>query len=181
MNDLSSKTLERLIKKNVRLFNLKLKKRKEDPFLLSEDYHLSTWIENELFSWELQQTIGITNNSKIHMMMFMHPIIVNDANRKEFIEFANAANIWLGASLGRFWVNSDNDFCFECYLPELLIDGHLDDLEQQLFDLPFSHFKDCLTPLMQLKDGNWPIETAIQYLDELRTEGFVDNSEYGLW
>ena len=180
MDDLSRKTLERLIKKNVRLFNLKLKKRKENPFLLSEDYHISTWIENELFSWELQQTIEITNNSKIHMMMFMHPIIINDDNRKEFIEFANTANIWLGASLGKFWVNNDNDFCYECNLPEFLI-GHLDDLEQQLFDLPFSHFSDCLTPLMQLKDGNWTVEKAIRYLDELRTEGFVDNSEYGLW
>ena len=180
MNMILTKHLNELIKKNARLFNLQIKKKRDEPFLLCEEYHLSTGIENELFSWELQQTIGITNNSKIHMMMFMHPIIVNDANRKEFIEFANAANIWLGASLGRFWVNNDNDFCYECYLPELLID-HPNDLEQQLFDLPFSHFKDCLTPLMQLKDKNWPIETAIQYLDELRTEGFVDNSEYGLW
>ena len=77
-------------------------------------------------------------------------------------------------------VNNDNDFCYECYLPELLI-NHLDELEQQLFDLPFSHFRDCLTPLMQLKDGKWTIEKAIQYLDELRTEGYVDNSSYGLW
>ena len=57
----------------------------------------------------------------------------------------------------------------------------MDELEQQLFDLPFSHFRDCLTPLMQLKDGKWTIEKAIQYLDELRTEGYVDNSSYGFW
>lgn len=180
MSDLSRKNLEELVKKNVRLFNLQFKKRKENPFLLSEEYHLATGVENELFSWELQQTIGITNNGKFHMMMFMHPIIVNDNNRREFIEFANAANMWLGASLGRFWVNYDNDFCYECYLPELLT-SYLDELEQQLFDLPFAHFKDCLTPLMQLKEGKWTVEKAIQYLDELRTEGYVDNSEYGLW
>ena len=180
MNDLTRKNLEGLVKKNVRLFNLQFKKRKENPFLLSEEYHLSTGVENELFSWELQQTIGITNNGKIHMMMFMHPIIVNDNNRREFIEFANAANMWLGTPLGRFWINNDNDFCYECYLPELLT-SYLDELEQQLFDLPFAHFKDCLTPLMQLKEGKWTVEKAIQYLDELRTEGYVDNSEYGLW
>lgn len=180
MKDILRKQLDELIKKNVRLFNLQMKKKRDEPFLLCEEYHLLTGIENELFSWELQQTIGITENGKIHMMMFMHPIIVNDNNRREFIEFANAANMWLGASLGRFWVNNDNDFCYECYLPELLI-NHLDELEQQLFDLPFSHFRDCLTPLMQLKDGKWTIEKAIQYLDELRTEGYVDNSSYGLW
>ena len=180
MKDILRKQLDELIKKNVRLFNLQMKKKRDEPFLLCEEYHLSTGIENELFSWELQQTIGITENGKIHMMMFMHPIIVNDNNRREFIEFANAANMWLGASLGRFWVNYDNDFCYECYLPEFLI-NHLDELEQQLFDLPFSHFRDCLTPLMQLKDGKWTIEKAIQYLDELRTEGYVDNSSYGLW
>ena len=180
MKDILRKQLDELIKKNVRLFNLQMKKKRDEPFLLSEEYHLSTGIENELFSWELQQTIGITENGKIHMMMFMHPIIVDDNNHREFIEFANAANLWLGSSLGRFWINQDNDFCYECYLPKLLID-HLEELEQQLFDKPFSHFRDCLTPLLQLKDGKWTVDKAIKYINELRTEGFIDNSEYGLW
>lgn len=180
MNDVSKKNLEGLIKKNVRLFNLQMKRKRDNPFLVCEDYHLSTRIENELFVWELQQTIGITESGKIHMMMFMHPIVVSDNNREEFIEFANAANFWLGSSLGRFWINKDNDFCYECYLPELLI-GYIDELEQQLFDKPFSHFKDCLTPLLQLKEGKWNAGKAIQYIDELRTNGVVDNSEYGLW
>ena len=134
MKDILRKQLDELIKKNVRLFNLQMKKKRDEPFLLCEEYHLSTGIENELFSWELQQTIGITENGKIHMMMFMHPIIVDDNNHREFIEFANAANLWLGSSLGRFWINQDNDFCYECYLPKLLID-HLEELEQQLQEL----------------------------------------------
>lgn len=179
MKDIFRKQLDELIKKNVRLFNLQMKKKRDEPFLLSEEYHLSTGIENELFSWELQQTIGITENGKIHMMMFMHPIIVDDNNRREFIEFANAANLWLGSSLGRFWINQDNDFCYECHLPEFMID-HLDELEQQLFDKPFSHFRDILTPLIQLKDRKWTADKAIKYINELRTEGFIDNLEYGL-
>ena len=88
MKDIFRKQLDELIKKNVRLFNLQMKKKRDEPFLLCEEYHLSTGIENELFSWELQQTIGITENGKIHMMMFMHPIIVDDNNHREFIEFA---------------------------------------------------------------------------------------------
>ena len=58
---------------------------------------------------------------------------------------------------------------------------YLNELEQQLFDKPFSHFRDCLTPLLQLKDRKWPVEKAIEYINELRTEGFVDNSKYGIW
>lgn len=180
MSDIARKQLDELVKKNVRLFNLQMKKREENPFLIKDEYHLMTGIENELFSWELQQTIGITENGKIHMMMFMDPIIVNDDNRGEFIEFANEANMWMGSASGRFWVNSDNDFCYECYLPELMIQ-HLNELEQQLFDKPFSHFRDCLTPLLQLKDRKWPVEKAIEYINELRTEGFVDNTKYGIW
>ena len=182
MDRKSRQQLDALVKKNVRLFNMQLLTKRENPILLrnGEVYHLTTVIENELYSWELQQTIDITDDGKIYMMMFMHPIIINADNRIEFIEFANFANMWLGSSLGRFWVNKDNDFCYECYLPELLID-HLDELEQQLFDKPFSHFRDCLTPLLQLKEKKWNADKAILYLDQLRNEGFIDNAEYGLW
>ena len=41
MDDISRKKLETLIKKNARLFNLKLVRKKEDPFVIWEDYHLS--------------------------------------------------------------------------------------------------------------------------------------------
>ena len=134
MNDISQKKLERIVKKNVRLFNLKLVSKKENPFIVWEDYHLSTTVENELFSWGLQMTIGITEKVLIHMMMFMHPIIVEDDARLNFIEFANAANLWLGSALGRFWVN--NYYCYELYLTELFMDN-LTELEKQLFDKPF--------------------------------------------
>lgn len=179
MDDISRKKLGSLIKKNAKLFNMQLINRKEKPFVVSDDYHLSTAIENDLFSWELQMTIRVTKKGLIHLMMFVHPIVVNDNNRLWFIEFANAANLWLGSAVGKFWVNNENDYCYDCYLPEFFVDKPKE-LEQQLFDKPFSHFKDCLTPLMQLKDGKWTVQKAIEYLDELREEGYVDNSEYGL-
>lgn len=72
-----------------------------------------------------------------------------------------------------------NNFCYEGYLPKLFID-HSSELEQQLFDKPFSQFKDCLTLLLQLKAEKWSVDKAIHYIDELRTEGFVDDSEYVL-
>lgn len=173
------KKLEKLIYKNARLFNMTLASKKGNPFIIREDYHLSTVVENDLFSWELQMTIGITTNGLIHMMMFMHPVIVEDNTCANFIEFANAANLWLGSALGRFWVNNENDFCYECYLPDFFL-NNLSELEQQLFDKPFSHFKDCLTPLLQLKEGKWTVQKSIKYLDELREVGYIENSDYGL-
>ena len=125
-------------------------------------------------------TIGITEKGFIYMMMFMHPIIVEDDICLNFNEFANAANLWLGSALGRFWVNNDNDYCYELYLPELFMDN-LTELEQQLFDKPFSHFKDSLSALLQLKERKWTATKAIQYLYELKEKGYADNSEYGLW
>ena len=47
--------------------------------------------------------------------------------------------------------------------------------------MAFSHFMDSLTPLMQLKTGEWTVDRAIEYLDELREKGYIDNSEYGIW
>ena len=55
------------------------------------------------------------------------------------------------------------------------------ELENQLFDKPFAHFRDCLSPLMKMKDGEWNAEYAIKYLTELREKGYVDNQEYNLW
>ena len=40
---------------------------------------------------------------------------------------------------------------------------------------------DSLTPLMQLKKGEWTVDRAIEYLDELREKGYIDNSESGIW
>lgn len=74
MDDILRKRLDGLIKKNIRLFNLKLIGKKEKPFVIWEDYHLSTIVENELFSWELQMTIEIIE-SVIHMMMFITQLL----------------------------------------------------------------------------------------------------------
>lgn len=180
--NITKSQLQKIIDKNTKLFNMKLIRRKDYPFVFSEaeDYHLTTVLSNELFSWELQTTIGITKEGLIHMMLFMHPVIIKEKNRLSFIQFANAANMWLGTEFGRFLVNNDNDYCYECYLPQQLLDNPVE-LEQQLFDRPFSHFTDSLTPLMQLKTGEWTVDRAIEYLNELLENGYVDNSEYGIW
>ncbi len=54
-------------------------------------------------------------------------------------------------------------------------------IENQLFDIPYAHFKDLHIPLVMLAGNAWRVDMAISYLTELREKGYVDNSVYGLW
>lgn len=172
------KKLRKIIMKNARLFQMTIKDKK-DGYFMKEDFHLFTLIENEIFSWELQITIDCATEGRIHLMMFLHPVVITTATKLAYIEFANEANLYLASAMGRFWVNK-NDYCYECYLPEFLLE-HEKELEKQLFDKPFAHFRDCLTPLIKMKNGEWNSELAIKYLTELREKCYVDNEEYNLW
>lgn len=179
MKSAEKEKLRKILMKNARLFNMKIKAKK-DGYFMKEDFHLFTLIENEIFSWELQITIDCATEGLIHLMMFLHPIVITTATKSAYIEFANAANLYLASALGRFWVNDDNDYCYECFLQGFLLEYERE-LENQLFDKPFAHFRDCLSPLMKMKDGEWNAEHAIKYLTELRENGYVDNQEYNLW
>lgn len=180
MTSLQRKKLTNIITANAKLFQIKLKA-KQDGYFMKEDFNLITFLENELFSWELQITIDCATEGRIHLMAFLHPVVITPTTKSSYIEFANAANLYLASEMGRFWVNDDNDYCYECYLPQFLLDEHEKELEQQLFDKPFAHFRDCLTPLIKMKDGEWDSQYAIQFLTELRQQGYVDNREYNLW
>jgi len=172
--------LKKIIKKNERLFGLKILDKKADRYLMKEDFHIITFLENEIYRWELQISIECAAEGRIHLMMFLHPIVITAETRSAYIEFANAANLYLSFEMGRFLVNDENDYCYECYLPDILLE-HENELEKQLFDMPFAHFKDCLSPLMKMKNGGWSSEIAIKYLTELREYGYVDNQAYNLW
>ena len=180
MKSIEKEKLRKILMKNARLFQMTIKDKK-DGYFMKEDFHLFTLIENEIFSWELQITIDCATEGRIHSMMFLHPVVITTTTKSTYIEFANVANLYLASAMGRFWVNDDNDFCYECYLPESLLLENEKELENQLFDKPFAHFRDCLSPLMKMKDGEWNAEYAIKYLTELRENGYVDNQEYNLW
>ena len=179
MKSLQKQKLRKILMKNARLFQMIIKYKK-DGYFMKEDFHLFTLIENEIFSWELQITIDCATEGRIHLMMFLHPGVITTATKLAYIEFANEANLYLASAMGRFWVNK-NDYCYECCLPESLLLENEKELENQLFDKPFAHFRDCLSPLMKMKDGEWNAEYAIKYLTELRENGYVDNQEYNLW
>ena len=134
MKSIEKEKLRKILMKNARLFQITIKDKK-DGYFMKEDFHLFTLIENEIFSWELQIAIDTATEGRIHSMMFLHPVVITTETKSAYIEFANAANLYLASAMGRFWVNDDNDYCYECYLPELFVDNLLE-LEQQLFDKP---------------------------------------------
>ena len=180
MDKINIQMLRKVLNKNARLFQLKMIDKKRDLYFMKEDYHFFTVIENEVFRWELQIAIDVSSKGLIHSMVFLHPVVITDETKSSYIEFANAANLYLGSAMGRFWVNDENDFCYESYLPEFLMENEKE-LEQQLFDIPFAHFRDCLSPLMKMRNREWEDDKAKEYLHQLRDEGYVNNEEYGLW
>lgn len=177
MTSVEKKKLRKIIMKNARLFNMRVQTK--EKFCMKEDYHLFTYIENEIFRWEIQITICCAAENRIHSMLFLHPVLITPKTRSEYIKFANAANWYLSSAMGRFWVDDSNDFCYESYLPLLLLE-YEHELENQLFDLPFAHFRDCLSPLMKTKDGEWDSQVSIKFLTELRENGYIKNEDYGI-
>lgn len=150
MNRIEKEKLKKILVKNAKLFQMALEDKREH--CIKEDFHLFTGIKNELFRWDLQISIDCATEGRIHLMMFLHPIVVTTKTKLAYIEFANEANLYLASAMGRFWVNDDNDYCYECFLPEFLLE-YEQELENQLFYKPFAHFIDCFTPLMKMKDG----------------------------
>ena len=84
---------------------------------------------------------------------------------------------------GRFWVDTEYfDFAYEeRFEEEMLQLSGMNVLERHMFEWPLGQFRDIHIPLMMLLQGKWGTETAIQFLKELRENGFVENKKYNLF
>lgn len=51
-------------------------------------------------------------------------------------------------------------------------------VEDSMFTIPICQFKDLHIPLVMILTGKWSAQKAIQYLKELRSNGFVVNADY---
>ena len=151
--------------------------------IFREDCHLFWEMRSPIVpSLPLQMTIYVEDEA-VRMLFFPSPVIIDSRNMNPFILLSNAANryLYIGSALGRFWVDVDNsDFAYELILKEILLGCHAE-IENQLFDVPYAHFKDLHIPLVMLAENVWKADMAIRYLTELREKGYVDNSVYGLW
>lgn len=148
--------------------------------IFREDWHLFLEMRSPVVSpLLLQMTISVEDEA-VRMLLFPSPAIIDSKNTNQFIQLSNAANryLYMGSALGRFWVDVDNcDLAYE----QILLGCHAAEIENQLFDVPYAHFKDLHIPLVMLAENVWKADMAIRYLTELREKGYVDNSVYGLW
>ncbi len=150
--------------------------------MLRDDWHLFMEIQSPIVpALSLQMSIDAEDDA-VRMLLFPSPPIIGSGNALAFIQLSNLANrdLYMGDALGRFWVDVDHcDFAYELILKENLL--HTAEIENQLFDVPYRHFRDLHIPLVMLRQDIWQADTAISYLTELREKGYVDNSSYGLW
>ena len=152
--------------------------------ILREEWHLFLEMHSPIVSSLLLQMTIYVEDKAVRMLFFPSPAIIDNRNMNQFILLSNVANryLYIGSALGRFWVDVENrDFAYELILREELIEHHASEIEKQLFDVPYSHFKDLHIPLLMLEENVWDADMAIRYLTELREKGYVDNSVYGLW
>lgn len=66
MNRVEKEKLRKILTKNAKLFQMAIEDRRE--YCMKEDFHLFTFIENELFSWELQIAIDCATEGRIHLI-----------------------------------------------------------------------------------------------------------------
>lgn len=175
--------LDRIVTRKAREFSLE--KRKQDHTgsvipIFREEWHLYAFLSHPLVpELQLQGSISIMEEF-VRTVWFPHPVLITPETRTEFILFANEANIEMHSG-GRFWCNEDMDFAYEVVLKDEIIEHAEEEAAVLMFDIPFVQFQDFHAPLMMLGSGTWQSDTAIRYLDELRSEGAVDPSDYGLW
>lgn len=151
--------------------------------ILREDWHLFLEMRSPIVSSLLLQMTIFVEDEAVRMLLFPSPAIIDSRNTNQFIQLANTANHYLyrGSALGRFWVDVDSrDFAYELILKEILFGCHAAESENQLFDVPYAHFKDLHIPLVMLAENAWKADMGIRYLTELREKGYADNSVYGL-
>lgn len=153
-------------------------------FLRKEDWHLFIEMHSPLVPClSLQMSVCI-EEKKVRILLFPSPIIIDSGNVCQFVRLSNVANQYLyrGNALGRFWVDEESfDLAYELILEEHLIEHYTEESGKQLFDIPLTHFTDCHIPLMMLAKNTWKADVAIEYLKELRENGYVDNQRYNLW
>ncbi|MEJ8733759.1 MULTISPECIES: hypothetical protein [Mediterraneibacter] len=148
--------------------------------IFREEWHVFARLLHPLVSILEIQSSFYVEEEYIRAVWYPHPVMMTADTRREFILFANEANIELYSG-GRFWCDENMDFAYEIVLPAEMAERCEREAARQLFDIPYSNFCDLHLPLVMLKRGSWKADTAKRYLAELRESGYVDNTKYDLW
>lgn len=187
MGEESLAALERIIKR--KSAELGFYQAKQPPKIISlaaphERFHLMLELSSHIAPpLPLQMSIQDEDDT-IRSLLFPSPRLLTGQTAERALCLANEANreLYRGTALGRFWVDIENlDFAYEVLLKERLVEADVEEAATQLFDVPLAHFRDLHIPLIMMAEGGWDSATALRYFRQLRADGYIDNSEYGLW
>lgn len=169
-------TIEKLVQEaRGKGFELLISENKDNVVSFCRDnYHL--FIDLEHFS--LQVAIKI-EKTRVYCLVFPDPIMVNKHNKRDLIMFINHMN-WLTLSLGRFYIDTNNDIAYAIGMPEYMVLNHIEQVRAELFEIPICFFNDMQIPLKKLSIGDWTLDMAIQYVSELYNDGCVCNDNYDI-
>lgn len=186
MKEKAMKIVEELISENKKYEITVLKHNKTEKVVPInsniENIHLFLELENEIVpSLKLQYSIRFEGDNYVRFLIFPSPTIINEKTRDEFVTFVNVANRYVLTGYGRFWVDLDHDdFAYELLLPAHYM-MKKEEVRKQIFEHPLAHFTDLVIPLYMLESEKWKADKAIQFLTELRENGYVDHKNYDLW
>ena len=177
----SMEVLRRIVKREQEFFGIRVIKKENTSKvrqMYPEAWHMFYLLENEnnlVPPLEIQGTMEVLKNDQIRLLWFIHPVMITKCNMENCILLANEVNRELGNG-GRFWVDTEYfDFAYEeRFEEEMLQLSGMNVLERHMFEWPLGQFRDIHIPLMMLLQGKWGTETAIQFLKELRENGFVE-------
>ena len=139
-----------------------------------DDYNLLYRLEHI----SLQISLKV-NEKNVTALIFPDPIMVNGQNKERIIKFINHIN-WFVSAFGHFYVDTNNDIAYAIKIPNYIILNYINEAKAQLFRTPIAFYTDIQIPLMKLSACEWDSEIAIKYIDELYSNGFVSNDDYGV-
>lgn len=176
--------IEKLLMKNARkhgMTSMRLEKNDNIVPLYygKENFHLFYTIKSEQIVnvLNLQFQVELEENG-IRTLVFVDPIVLRPSKIGDASKIANAVNARL-KGLGRFTVHETGDFLFDVYFPIEMIYCTPEIIEDTIFTECISFFRNLHIPLFLYAEGFWDIDIAVEFIEELFDNGFVDNFKYG--
>ena len=109
---------------------------------------------------------------------FPSPRVMTPDTCAAFTEFSNALND-VRVRAGLFAVDTENmDIYYQAFIPWALLRADIEKARELLLETGVKYFGTMSVPIWGLAQGDWPVEKAIRYMNEILDEGFVCDDDY---
>ena len=98
---------------------------------------------------------------------FPSPRVVTPDTCAAFTEFSNALN------------DAENmDIYYQAFIPFAFLRADIEKARELLLETGVRHFGTMSVPIWGLAQGDWPVEKAVRYMNEILDEGIVCDDDY---